>query len=288
MGDSTDAALINASGQLLNTSLNYASQGNLNRKTRKYNEQMYAKQRADALADWTMQNEYNSPQSQMARLREAGLNPNLVYGKGADNTSMAVRSSSQPSWSPSAPKFDLNPGAALMTYYDVQMKQAQIDNLKVQNTVMEQDQLLKQATTSQTLANTAQTQQQVDQANSLFPISLEAKIAELRKTKVGTDIMLAENERAAAQNSSNLREAAQRILNMRSQNANTDLERSRIQKSIDNMERDGQLKQLDIDLKKNGIQPTDNIFLRLLGRLLSRYGLGVDDLPPSSLENYNK
>lgn len=31
---------------------------------------------------WRLQNEYNSPKNQMARFTEAGLNPNLMYGKG--------------------------------------------------------------------------------------------------------------------------------------------------------------------------------------------------------------
>jgi len=35
------------------------------------------------IQNWKMQNEYNSPAQQMQRLKEAGLNPNLVYGKGA-------------------------------------------------------------------------------------------------------------------------------------------------------------------------------------------------------------
>ena len=37
---------------------------------------------------WNLQNAYNSPAQQMQRLKEAGLNPNLVYGNGAvGNTS---------------------------------------------------------------------------------------------------------------------------------------------------------------------------------------------------------
>lgn len=32
------------------------------------------------IAFWNMQNEYNTPANQMARLKEAGLNPNLIYG----------------------------------------------------------------------------------------------------------------------------------------------------------------------------------------------------------------
>ena len=31
---------------------------------------------------WKMQNQYNAPKQQMLRLQEAGLNPNLMYGKG--------------------------------------------------------------------------------------------------------------------------------------------------------------------------------------------------------------
>lgn len=35
------------------------------------------------LEQWERQNLYNQPSAQMARLREAGLNPNLVYGSGS-------------------------------------------------------------------------------------------------------------------------------------------------------------------------------------------------------------
>lgn len=31
---------------------------------------------------WNLQNQYNDPSAQMARLKAAGLNPNLMYGKG--------------------------------------------------------------------------------------------------------------------------------------------------------------------------------------------------------------
>ena len=38
---------------------------------------------------WNKQNAYNTPKSQMARLKEAGLNPALIYGSGATNTGVA-------------------------------------------------------------------------------------------------------------------------------------------------------------------------------------------------------
>lgn len=58
------------------------STGRMNRKNRKFSEKMYNQQKADQLANWELQNKYNSPEQQMQRLKEAGLNPHLIYGGG--------------------------------------------------------------------------------------------------------------------------------------------------------------------------------------------------------------
>lgn len=49
---------------------------------------------AQNVAYWNMQNDYNSPVAQMARLKEAGLNPMLVYGGGnvTGNSASAISS----------------------------------------------------------------------------------------------------------------------------------------------------------------------------------------------------
>jgi hypothetical protein len=39
---------------------------------------------------WKMQNAYNSPKQQMARYNEAGLNPNLMYGKGTSGNAQTM------------------------------------------------------------------------------------------------------------------------------------------------------------------------------------------------------
>lgn len=49
-----------------------------------------AKNRKNALEDWNRMNAYNSPVEQMKRYKEAGLNPNLIYGQ--TNTAAPVRS----------------------------------------------------------------------------------------------------------------------------------------------------------------------------------------------------
>jgi hypothetical protein len=122
---------------------NLISQGAMNRKTRKWNEAMYGKQREDALADWARTNEYNSPLQQMARLKEAGLSPHLIYGGGANSISQPVRSTDTKSWSPNAPQID--GGQIVSQYFGVQQQQnalkiqeQQIAGLKLDNSYKEQ------------------------------------------------------------------------------------------------------------------------------------------------------
>ena len=48
-------------------------------KTRKHQRWLAEYQYQKDLEMWNKQNEYNNPSNQMARLKDAGLNPNLVY-----------------------------------------------------------------------------------------------------------------------------------------------------------------------------------------------------------------
>ena len=82
------SAGISIAGQAGLTWLDYQMQKKLIQQQNEYNNQQYEKQRADNLEFWKIQNEYNSPYSQMLRYKEAGLNPLLMYGN--TNTSSAT------------------------------------------------------------------------------------------------------------------------------------------------------------------------------------------------------
>jgi hypothetical protein len=116
-------SIISGGASLLGNLFNIGSTNRNNQRQLGYNQQMYDRQRADALADWNMQNAYNSPSQQMQRFKEAGLNPNLIYGQMTN--SPVVRSTDQKAPDFVAPKLDTNIGAnALMNYYQIKGTEA--------------------------------------------------------------------------------------------------------------------------------------------------------------------
>lgn len=90
---------------------------------------------------WNRANEYNLPANQMDRFKAAGLNPNLIYGQGN------LASTQLPKFNAPTAQYNYKPivdiPSMLSTFQDFQVKQAQIDNLKSQNKVIEENALLK-------------------------------------------------------------------------------------------------------------------------------------------------
>lgn len=82
-----------------------------------------AKNRQWALQDWARQNAYNSPQQQMQRYKEAGLNPNLIYTQ--QNTAPAVRSTDS-----IAPKLDPDQLNVLKNSTNFDIKKYTLDSMK--------------------------------------------------------------------------------------------------------------------------------------------------------------
>lgn len=90
---------------------------------------------AHDLRMWQLQNEYNTPAAQMARLRDAGLNPHLVYGSGSvtGNTAGQMPQYSQVRSNFSGREPIIDPIGMLHQFQDMRMKNAQIDNVQLQN-----------------------------------------------------------------------------------------------------------------------------------------------------------
>lgn len=88
----------------------------------------------DINLEWYERNKsYNAPAAQMQRLKEAGLNPNMMYGSGQGANTMQYNATQS---APNAMSYKIDPVNILGTlgaYQDVQMKKAQVDNVKLVN-----------------------------------------------------------------------------------------------------------------------------------------------------------
>lgn len=195
--------LIAAGASIAGQAINAGSQSATNQSQLSYAREMYEKQRADALADWNMQNQYNSPKEQMIRFKEAGLNPNLIYGQMSN--SPVVRSSSPQSYNPTAPQADLGSTAnmALSQYYDTQLKTAQIDLVKAQADATMKEALIKAVTNeklqrelpyvaqnmeAQLSGQLLKNQAQVQQNKEMFPQQIAQAKANIQQTLASTNL----------------------------------------------------------------------------------------------------
>jgi len=82
MDPSTISSLIGVGGSLLGDIFNLFGSSKANREQRSFAMNVMNQQREWSLEDLKNQQEYNSPVQQMQRLKDAKLNPNLVYGTG--------------------------------------------------------------------------------------------------------------------------------------------------------------------------------------------------------------
>lgn len=103
-------------------------------RTIQANKELAEYQYQKDLEMWNRQNEYNSPAAQMARLKEAGLNPNLVYGSGsaAGNVSSQLPKYNAPQvdYRGVPPPVDIP--QMIQMYQDFRLRKAQTDNIQAQ------------------------------------------------------------------------------------------------------------------------------------------------------------
>jgi hypothetical protein len=129
-----NTALINAGAGIVQSGINAGSQASTNQSQMNFSNMMSNRQREWAIQDRDYQNFYNSPQEVMRRYKEAGLNPNLIYGQGTISKSEQPRAVNAPSYNPIAPKIDLSSiGDSVNTYYNVLRQKAELANIEAQN-----------------------------------------------------------------------------------------------------------------------------------------------------------
>lgn len=125
------------------TAINAWTQNRNTDKTNQSNRELAEYAYSKDLEMWNKTNEYNLPSSQMARLKEAGLNPNLIYGSGGATTQAAQ----MPKYNAPTMNYNYKPAVdplqALGAFQNIALQNAQLDNMKAQRDNVEADTAIK-------------------------------------------------------------------------------------------------------------------------------------------------
>lgn len=150
------------------------------------NEKAYQR----SLNMWNLQNEYNSPTQQMARIRAAGLNPNLVYGNGVTGNS----SGSTPQYEPAkfnAPTmqayrgWNLGISDAISQFLAYRTVKSQVDNMEAQNSLIRQQTATEATKQANIAASTSRSEFDLNMAKELKDVSVSSAIADMNQKQAG-------------------------------------------------------------------------------------------------------
>lgn len=266
MSGAIAAAGITAAAGAAQTGLNLSLSGSLNRKTRKFAAKQADLQYQRSLNMMQMQNEYNSPAAQVARLKQAGLNVGLMYqNAGAGGESAQPASPEMASWSPIAPNVD-----GLNLIAQAALQKAQIDNIeadtkkkKEETGNVRQDTQLKESMTEAT-----QIQNEIQRATSPAQIAaaytkVQESVANIKVLKADELLKSQEQMRLAQdmlwQNRLNAIEMVKRQTEIAYAEAKTDEARKNINlmsKQIEKLQNDMEISNLNMvnEIKKTWIE----------------------------------
>jgi hypothetical protein len=275
----TSAALTGAMG-IASSRLNYRESKKLARDQYYYNMDMANRQNAFNLEMWNMQNQYNSPAAQMQRLKDAGLNPNMIYNNGSASTG---NSSSPPEMVaagrqvPDFKGFGFEKLAVLGSLWsnilDLEQKQAGIDNslqtnrnIQLQNDLLakdaelkQQDLIIKQLFATNYGIKNSRDMFEYQSGRSLFQYNLEAlKLANERQLYMLTEGLPAQTSlwrSQAGYNKIRRKQAMYDYVNLSPWRAK--LARYQAGSAFE-----------DWQLRKAGVNPNDNTLMRIFGGAL--------------------
>lgn len=270
-----DPALLAQASSMVPTPFNLVEsigQAFQQKNQQRYNRQMYELQRDDAIKFWGLQNDYNSPTSQVARLKSAGLNPAFAYGGANTGGSIQV-----PDIAPSSfrdPKVEGGPRLDPLLSADLRIKNAQANNLETQSYVLKQELALKELATRRG-------QFDLDFLTETRPFDADFHRERLRGLTTQIDLSINKDAREAAQLSTNVAEAVSRMESLLVGRAKSQVEIAQIRVHTDNLRKEGKIKDWEVMLTKNNINPHDPMWARMLGSLLAK-GFGLPDEKPDA------
>lgn len=208
-------------GNLIQGTMNAWMEGRRNKMQQQWTLDMYNRQRADSLADWNMMNQYNSPAAQMARAKEAGINPYGLFSNGGSVMQAAtVRSSDMQNYNP-MPMEGTQLGSIMAQSASIKLQNAQQANTEQQTELLRQQKAgviidnINKATAGE------HSKFDLDRKQELKQVIFEQGVADLGLTKAKIDESVHGNFRAnemqvKALKGADLDNAAKKIENLTS------------------------------------------------------------------------
>jgi len=211
---------------------------------------------------WHRANQYNSPEAQMARLKAAGLNPNLVYGNGAAGNSAGAL----PKYNAPQVQYNYKPAfnipEIIGMYQDFRARQAQVDNIHAQ--------------TENVKART------VSEAVRPGLLEMQAQSKQWETTK-SMDLMKYQAqilEEQAKQSQTKTSQETQRLSLMKQSEVSNLLAQEYKRKAMTAVDIDNEKRRADLLFSQYrnqwmsmGITSSDNIFFRVMVRMMKESGL---------------
>lgn len=265
-------AAIAAGGSIFGSMM--ASGGNKRavKEANKGNKELAEYQYAKNLDMWHLTNAYNSPTSQMERLKAAGLNPNMVYGEGgATKAAVGAPNYEAPTLqSYTGTDYGVRGGvnAGLQAYQAQQqlrnmetqndVNKQQITNMQSQKDYVDQQTISSAQSAAESAMRTARTKFDLDLATELKNNTLQVAQANLSRVNANIDSVKAATELTRK--------------NIDFQDLRRELTQSQIgqlQAATHRLYQETDFARFEQDLKKLGVYPNDSLFSRILARVLS-------------------
>ena len=266
---------------VINTSMQVSSQAGTNyqnkRLTREQNkidrdreDYWNYKQREWAEADWQRAAQYNSPAQQMKRFKEAGLNPNLIYGKASEMP--VIKTTSTSSTRGSAPRVE-NPLANVnvaQAYYSAQMMEKQIKLLD-QEIVGKRIENAKDAIDSRQKANDYLTG--VKTEGDLMGAGLRDRSLSAKYQK---DIAESQREALDLEIATDLKDVKtdtefQKLIKLQYENSTNEDQRAILKQKLELMKDQHIMNEFEKTLNAMGFTKGDEVYYRVLNTLYNEY-----------------
>lgn len=239
------AALLGAAATVVGSGINAFSQNRTNKKSRKFQEEM-----------WNKTNAYNHPKQQMQRLQEAGLNPNMVYGQSSSGATGQASMASNPNYK--APEYGNMAQAGIEGAGSVLQAQQTSANTELQRA---QTQETMQDTQNKALEAVTRTI-----GNAKDALSYKQQ-KELYKTQVQSAVKRLENLSITNEYTVNKDTREQGIYQQTLSKIKADISNARQQGNI--LTEEAIMKKLDREMQETyGLRPNDPYYTRIIGNII--------------------